>query len=97
MPDKPKDITLVMKEVYEKVKVYFKKESTIKLTFEQLIPSDAKEDKVYTFIPLLHLDYARKIDIRQRKHFGLINIHLPKKKDFAELQTEAMDELATEN
>ena len=47
------------------------------LTFSQLLPSSAsREDKVYTFIPLLHLDNQRKINMWQREHFGEIGIDL---------------------
>ena len=46
------------------------------LTFTQLIPSDAKKDKVLTFIPLLHLTNQRKIDLIQEKHFSEIEIKL---------------------
>ena len=46
------------------------------LTFSKLIPSDSKEDKVYTFIPLLHLENQRKIDMKQFRHFGEINIEM---------------------
>ena len=37
---------------------------------------DTKEDKVFTFIPLLHLDHQRKIDLLQKKHLGDIEIKM---------------------
>src|SRR3989344_5516616 len=37
-----------------------------------------KEDKVYTFIPLLHLENERKVDMLQTEHFGEISIQLAK-------------------
>ena len=40
------------------------------------MPSDSKEDKIYTFIPLLHLDHQRAVDLTQKKHFGEIEIEL---------------------
>jgi len=78
-PKKTKEISTIIKDVYDKIVSYFTK-STMKLTFEELIPSDSKEDKVFTFIPLLHLDFQRKIDLMQKEHFGEISIHLNKKK-----------------
>lgn len=76
-PKKTKELTVVMKDLYDKIAGFFSK-STTELTFEQLIPSDTKEDKVFTFIPLLHLDNQRKIDMNQKEHFGTISILLNK-------------------
>lgn len=72
IPEKKKDITLVIKEIYEKIKSFFS--AGKRLTFNQLIPSDSKEDKVYTFIPLLHLTHQEKVDLKQEEHFGEIEI-----------------------
>ncbi|MFH1770251.1 MAG: ScpA family protein [archaeon] len=79
VPKKTREITLVIKDVYDKIVSFFSK-STDKLSFEELIPSDSKEDKVFTFIPLLHLDTQQKIDMRQKEHFGDIHIYLNKNK-----------------
>ena len=76
-PKKPKELTIVMKDLYDKISNFFAK-STTELTFDQLIPSDSREDKVFTFIPLLHLDNQNKIDMRQQEHFGTISISLNK-------------------
>jgi segregation and condensation protein A len=76
IPKKTRNITAVITEVYNKVKIFFAQNKKNKLTFSQLIPSDSKEDKVYTFIPLLHLDNQRKIDIYQYQHFGEIGVSL---------------------
>jgi segregation and condensation protein A len=74
VPKKPKDITQVIKEVYERVISFFSMNKKEKLTFSQLVPSDTKEDKIYTFIPLLHLTNQRKLDLEQKEHFGEIEI-----------------------
>ncbi|MCK5140441.1 MAG: segregation/condensation protein A, partial [Thermodesulfovibrionia bacterium] len=50
-----------------------------RLTFSTLVPSETKEDKIYTFIPLLHLTNQRKIDIEQYQPFGEIEIILRQK------------------
>ncbi len=78
IPTKTRDITTVIKDVYGRIKLFFAKNSKGKLTFSQLIPSDSKEDKVYTFIPLLHLATPpkRKIDLEQYRHFGEIDVML---------------------
>ena len=59
------------------MKYYSKKEAAEKLSFSKLLPPRAKkEDKVFTFIPLLHLTNQRKIDLEQREHFGDIEVFL---------------------
>jgi len=75
VPDKERDITEIIKEVYGKVKEVFEA-GTKKLFFKELITSDAKEDVILTFIPLLHLVKERKVDLEQKKHFGPIEIQL---------------------
>ena len=79
VPKKAKDISLVISDVYDKILHHFKKNAQTELTFTQLIPSQTKEDKVLTFIPLLHLETQRKVDMSQEEHFGEILIQLPKK------------------
>ena len=78
-PVKKRDITEVIKDMYVKIKGYFKANSAKRLTFSKLIPSDTKEDKIYTFIPLLHLTNQRKIDIEQYQQFGEIEVILKQK------------------
>ena len=75
-PKKKKEISMMIYEVFARIKSYFLANNNTKLTFTQLIPGETKEDKVYTFIPLLHLSNARKIDINQEVPFGEIEIHL---------------------
>jgi segregation and condensation protein A len=75
MPVKKVDVGKKIKEVYSKVTNYFKiKQSN--LTFTQLLPSNSKEDKVYTFIPLLHLENQNKVGMHQKDSFEEIYISL---------------------
>ena len=79
IPKKSRDISDIIKEVYGKIKVFFWEHRKDRLTFSKLIPEGAtKEDKVYTFVPLLHLTNQRKIDLFQQQHFGDIDIILKK-------------------
>ncbi len=81
VPEKRIDIGEVIKDVYEKVNVFYTANNAGgKLTFSHLIPSESKEDKIYTFIPLLHLENQRKVDMYQQFHFGEIEIGLAKPK-----------------
>lgn len=78
IPEKKRDISSIIKEIYGKVKAWFWEHRKDRLTFSKLVPSGSKEDKIYTFIPLLHLTTQRKIDLFQQKHFGEIDIVLKK-------------------
>ncbi|MBW2965983.1 segregation/condensation protein A [Candidatus Woesearchaeota archaeon] len=88
IPEKKTDISEVIKNMYGKIKNYFIQHQNTKLTFTKLVPSENKEDKVFTFIPLLHLSNQRKIDIFQYQHFGEIEIELFKNKINSELNKE---------
>jgi len=80
-PKKTKDITSIIRDVYGRIKSFFYDTSKNKVLFSQIIPSQSKEDKVYTFVPLLHLTNQRKIDLYQQEHFGEIEITLASKKE----------------
>ncbi len=75
-PKRGKEITVIIKEVYQRIKSFFIKNKSHKLTFAGLIPSEKREDKVYTFIPLLHLANQHRIELEQNEHFGDIEIRV---------------------
>ena len=75
-PEPKVDMHKVITTVYGKVKTFFAKKTKMRLTFDQIIPSEKPLDKVMTFIPLLHLDTARKVDLLQKNHFGEIEIQM---------------------
>lgn len=75
IPKKKIDISAVIKDVYGRIVSFFAAGKG-KLTFAELCPSEDREDKVHTFIPLLHLTTQRKIDLYQYQHFGEIEIAL---------------------
>lgn len=90
VPKKTRDITEIIKEVYGKIKSFFYKNNKNRIMFSQLIPSETKEGRIFTFIPLLHLTTQRKINLEQQEHFGEIEIILNTKKDISkELESEA--------
>lgn len=79
VPTKVIDVGEMINDIYVKVQEHYTGQPEPPeriLTFSQLVPSDLKEDKVYTFIPLLHLEHQRKVDMNQKVHFGEININL---------------------
>ena len=73
VPEKKVDITETIKEIYERVVSFFKSGGK-RLTFNDLVKSNRREDKIATFVPLLHLDNQRKLDLYQKEHFGEIEI-----------------------
>jgi chromatin segregation and condensation protein Rec8/ScpA/Scc1 (kleisin family) len=73
------DVTELIVGMYKKVKDWFSGGNT-RLTFNQLLPADDKESKVFTFIPLLHLENERRINMQQQHPFGEIEIELLRRK-----------------
>ena len=84
MPKKGVDIMGVIKDVFHKVEYYMKKDKVKKLPFTRLLPAKAgRMDKVYTFVPLLHLENQHKVGMEQEKPFDEIYVSLNKKKSKA--------------
>lgn len=80
MPDRHVDIMEVIRDVYHKVTYYSDKDKTKKIAFSRLLPPKAgRTDKVYTFLPLLHLENQHKIEMEQEKAFAEIHVGLKKK------------------
>jgi len=71
------DISKGMDDLFTKISGIFNKKQN-RINFNELIPSEAKEDKIYTFIPLLHLSNQRKVDVYQEQHFGDIEVEMLK-------------------
>ncbi|MFW5746388.1 MAG: hypothetical protein ACOCWQ_02430 [Nanoarchaeota archaeon] len=76
MPNKIFDLSLVLNDVYSNVVDHYDKNQGMPLTFSKMIPSASRDDKVFTFIPLLHLCNMRKVDLHQEEHFGDFEIEL---------------------
>ncbi len=72
LPQRKIDISQLIREVYDKILSFFNRKEPV--TFSKLVPSDKKDDKIMTFIPLLHLDHQEKINLEQKEPFGEINI-----------------------
>ncbi len=74
MPELKFDITQAVKELFLRILGLFGAGQTI--TFSSLLPSNSKRDKVFTFIPLLHLANQGKISLDQQTHFGEISVEV---------------------
>ena len=85
-PKKKRDITEIIRDVYGRNNSFFFSALKDKLTFSELLPSESKEDKVYTFIPLLHLAQQNKIELVQESHFGEIQVLLKKKEEESKVE-----------
>ena len=79
MPKKGIDILGVIRDLYHKITYYTTKEEGKELTFTKLLPPRAgKKEKVYTFIPLLHLENEQKVETSQKQAFDEIYVKLKK-------------------
>lgn len=84
MHKKGMDIVEVIYDLYHKIMYYSNKEESQdkKITFTQLLPpKSGKQEKAFTFIPLLHLEHLQKIETEQKKPFEEIYITLLGKKN----------------
>ena len=81
------DVGKSITKIYTAIKHFFVSTPSAILTFTSLLPSQKREDKIYTFIPLLHLATERKIDLEQQEPFGEIEIKLAEPKEIPEEDT----------
>ncbi|MBI1970312.1 segregation/condensation protein A [Candidatus Woesearchaeota archaeon] len=89
LPEKKVDINEVMGKVYARVLAMFHKDEEKKITFDHLVGKGAeKRDKIFTFIPLLHLTNQRKVDLEQKEAFGEIDIKVIKANIDKEIEKE---------
>lgn len=72
VPRKKVNIGDLIKDIYSRLLDIFKTKRQV--TFADLVGSEGKEEKILTFIPLLHLDNQEKITLSQEEHFGDIYI-----------------------
>ena len=100
LPEKHFDLGKSMQTVYEKVETHYKNKKNKEkiLTFNELVMGGSKQDKVLTFIPLLHLDNLRKVDLEQEKHFEQISVKMARPREtVAEPEEKANDNIKVKN
>src|SRR3989338_3394355 len=81
-PKEVMDISEEINNIHQQVIEYFKvhhEKGT--LTFSYLTENKDRMEKIYTFVPLLHLTNLRKVDLEQEQHLGEIKIHLVREED----------------
>jgi len=72
-PKKSFDLSETMTKIQNQLNKLFVKTKT-KVYFTDLVMEDSKEAKVYTFLPLLHLENHQKVLMNQEEHFGPIEV-----------------------
>ncbi|MFP4118787.1 MAG: segregation/condensation protein A [Candidatus Woesearchaeota archaeon] len=78
-PKKTFDLGEKMQSMQKTLKKMLLKK-TSKIYFNDLLPSEEKQDAVFTFLPLLHMENQRKIDMQQEEHFGPIQVLMHNRK-----------------
>ncbi len=77
VPTRKIDILGVIRELYFKIVHYSEQEKNGGLTFTRLLPPHpGKREKVYTFVPLLHLENEQKVETSQERPFEEIYVKL---------------------
>ena len=79
IPTRKVNIEHLIRKTLNEVLAYFSTQKEVKLTFTNLLRSGTKEERVYTFIPLLHLSNEGKVVLAQDQHLGDIFISLGEK------------------
>ena len=74
LPARKFDVTAAISNLFHRILSLFS--ARPKLTFSELLPGNTKQDKVYTFIPLLHLSHQQKVELEQKEQFGEIDIRI---------------------
>lgn len=74
-PSRSFDLTSSMNSLQLSLKKMLTKSKSV-ISFDDLLPSTDKFDVVFTFLPLLHLENQRKINLKQDFHFGPIQVEI---------------------
>ncbi len=74
LPEKRFDITRAISGVWDRLLNAIVSLRSKRVKFSALIGGDKREDKVFAFIPLLHLSNQQKIDLEQEQAFGEIHV-----------------------
>lgn len=90
-----------IRQVYAKIHSYLKKKPKSKVSFTELV-GEGREQKLASFLPLLHLDNQQKVWLEQNYHFDEIWIWLyevfkkQRALDFVEEEIEEIEEELTD-
>lgn len=77
VPENYDDINVIIQRVYAQLKDYFTKRTDAqKIKFSELVGSDNREERIFTFYPLLHLSTQRHVDLVQEVPFEDFDIYM---------------------
>ncbi len=82
LPARKFDITAAIKGLFLRITSLFSTNKGLK--FNDLLSNDSKKEKIYTFIPLLHLSNQQKVELEQAEPFGEISIRIVEGKNVDE-------------
>ncbi len=68
-----------IKDIFARVKQHIESQGRIHMTYSELAPS--KEEKLFAFLPVLHLSNNEKLHLRQTGHFEDIQMSLERQKE----------------
>lgn len=74
IPTRKVNIEHLVHKTFGEIMEHFLTQKEVKLMFHNLLKAGTKEEKVYTFIPLLHLSNTGRINLTQEVHLGEIHI-----------------------
>jgi segregation and condensation protein A len=75
LPKRKTNVRLKIREIYQKIIRFFSKDQDNKMTYS-LLTNNSKEERLSSFMPILHLDNQDKIMLEQLNHFDEIYIYL---------------------
>lgn len=76
IPTRKVNIEHLIGKTFAEIMEHFMTQKEVKLLFHNLLKTGTKEEKVYTFIPLLHLSNTGRVNLHQEVHLGDIHISL---------------------
>lgn len=78
LPKKGINIRQKIRQIYQKIRAFFSRGKSSKMTFTELAGTERNE-RIACFLPLLHLDTQKKINLEQPEPFSEIGIWLKRK------------------
>lgn len=78
-PKRKLNIKDKIKNIFSKITNYFENNNEKRIHYDNLIGKE-REEKIFSFGPLLHLEHQKKVWLEQNQHFG--DIHVWERKTF---------------
>lgn len=79
LPERKFDVMGAITTLFQRIRSLFSARK--KVTFKELLTTNTRQEKVFTFIPLLHLANQQQVELDQTEPFGDINIKVSEGKN----------------